>query len=165
MAKGRDFEQILRQKMAAWDEFPSQNHEQPVATTYQHTPFRWCAESVYRTDQTPSVPLPNRLRYPQRPALKNTKTTPTVGPKTRVELPWSLEQLSSEEKKAYQEFCSVGANLDSNQFTRQDVKKEYRRLLKQLHPDLNPHAFDLNRFAKLQSSSKLLLRTLTKIPV
>ncbi len=116
-------------------------------------------------DRKPKAEKPLEKAYPfkRKPVIVSPTRVTSLPPQKIPMTPFSFQQLNPEAQKAFHDFQKIGAKLPTQDFTLNLVKKEYRRLLKASHPDLNPQKFNLEHFASLQKSFKVLENALLSL--
>ncbi len=158
MAKGRDFEQILKEKMGVTPFNPPISDLKSSQTTFFSEPktvfinpfeLQWQRKISTEKPLTQAYPIKRKPVVAQSPASEK-----PILKKNSMEL--SFDQMNAKEQSAFKDLIRLGAQIPESSFTLSLVKKEYRKLLKNRHPDLNPQKFDHESFSILQKSFRVL---------
>jgi len=167
MAKGRDFEQILKEKMGVTPFSPpvsdpksSLNSFLSEAKTVFINPFELQWQRKIKSEK----PLTQAYPIKRKPVVVKTPISEAKPILKKSSITLSFELLTPLGQKALRDLISLGAQIPESSFTLSLLKKEYRRLLKSRHPDLNPQKFEHDSFATLQKSFRVLEQVFNSKP-
>lgn len=163
MAKEIHFEQILRAKLGEMDknQSPLPPKEGPMSYEFNHSvpffnsSFAWAPKTISKVYK----------KKPLRNAPPKVEVKVVVTPPEKKETYFSIESWSETEKQTFKGFVILGAQLKENQFTSLEIKREYRRLAKKLHPDLSSSETSSRQFQSLKATYEKLCKKIKSLEI
>jgi len=157
-----DFASILKQKMDERNESIEPKRACVRLQTYPRSQYQWVDHTLSIMKPQSIHPRARRIfiyNSPKRSRNEGDKVIKTElqsskhqPPPRNMGLHMALKDMPPSSKKAYQEFLHLGANLSRNGAHWHEIKREYRKLARRLHPDSAEKGVDPKCFIELSEA-------------
>ena len=118
------------------------------------TPYSWTPK------KTASIYKKKALK---KSVKKEIEPKPIIKKPISLEPSFTLKSLSQIEQKSLNQFISLGAKIEVQKITLSDIKREYRRVAKTLHPDLCKEPQAQEHFQAFHDAYSILYTKITTL--